>query len=126
MLDFLGGLFGGDSTVAKIATEWIETNQEKAEAKAVMIKALDPNGSMRVYITKVVLRLFSMYMLIATFLVLAYSFGFGDSTNTKIALENLVSLFLPLATMTTLIISASFGVNAMNVKTEQFKLKEKL
>ena len=41
-------LTGGiTKSIENIATEWIETDQEKAEAQAVMIKALDPNGKMR-------------------------------------------------------------------------------
>ena len=127
MLNFLSSIFGGgDGAIAKIATEWIETDKESAEAKAVMVKALDPSGNMRIFITKVVFGLVAMYMVTMTLLVITYSFGFGIADNMKVAIENLASLFLPLMTTSSLIVGASFGVNAMNVKTEQFKLKEKL
>ena len=128
MLNFLSSIFsGGDkSTIATIATEWIQTDKESAEAKAVMVKALDPNGNMRIYITRVVFSLVALYMITMTVLVLAYSFDFGSSDNMKVAISNMVDLFLPLMTMSSIIAGASFGVNAMNVKTEQFKLKEKL
>ena len=36
---------GGVSAIERIASEAIETDMESAEAKSLMIKTLDPNGS---------------------------------------------------------------------------------
>ena len=60
----LGSLFGGSSkTIEKIATEWIETDMEKAESQALMVKTLDPNGMMRRDISSRVMWLYTVYIL---------------------------------------------------------------
>ena len=60
-------LFGGGvvDSVEKIATEWIETDKEKAEAgmidakaKSLFVKVLDPNGKMRKQISNDVFHLY--------------------------------------------------------------------
>ena len=40
---FTGGIV---KSVENLASEWIETDMETAEAKALMVKTLDPNGKM--------------------------------------------------------------------------------
>ena len=49
MLGVLGKIFGSGvmGNVERIASEWIETDMEKAEAQTLLIKTLDPNGIMR-------------------------------------------------------------------------------
>ena len=56
MLDWLNPFSKVITSVEKVASEWIETNQEKAEAQAVLLKAMDPNGLMRIEITRRVSR----------------------------------------------------------------------
>ena len=49
-MGFLSSLFGGSDIVGaveRVALEAIDTPGEKAEAKALWIKTLDPNGLMR-------------------------------------------------------------------------------
>jgi hypothetical protein len=48
-MGWLTSLFSGGlvKSVENIASEWIETDMETAEAKSLMIKTLDPNGKMR-------------------------------------------------------------------------------
>jgi len=41
---FTGGAF---KSIENIASEWIQTDLESAEADSLKIKALDPNGKMR-------------------------------------------------------------------------------
>lgn len=49
MLGFLTNVFssGVVGSVERLASEFIETDKESAEAKALWIKTLDPNGVMR-------------------------------------------------------------------------------
>ena len=60
---------GTMQTVENIATEWIETDLEKAEAKTVMIKALDPNGAMRRQLSRDVTQLYKIYVISALFML---------------------------------------------------------
>ena len=118
---------GATSAIENIATEWIETNTEKAEAKAVLIKTLDPNGKMRRDISKNVGSLYKFYLLSTAamlFIELAYSVYTGDSLvkddYVLVALSGATSkmtdLFLPITTLYGAIVTASFGVNYANVK----------
>ena len=118
-----GGLF---STIEGIATEWIETNQEKAEAQAVMIKALDPNGKLRRVVTLFTCFSYGWYLLITSLMVLLSAWGAGgemcttEATATEcrlsaeIAASMLTELFLPITTAYGAIVGASFGVNYKN------------
>ena len=109
-------LFGGDTvvkTLGSIATEWIETDKESAEAKAVMVKALDPNGNMRVQISKDVTQMYKVYIYLTVFLLLLQATGWNEPA-VKMAVTNLVELFLPITGLFGIIVSASFGVNAVN------------
>jgi hypothetical protein len=47
-MSFLTNLFSGGivGSIERIASEALETNMESAEAKALFVKTLDPNGKM--------------------------------------------------------------------------------
>lgn len=115
-MSWLAGLFSGGTikAIENIATEVIETEKESAEAKAVMIKTLDPNGLMRRKVSTRVTNLYTLYILIMVVLLLCQSFKVGDIEQIKLAIDSLTDLFVPTTTMFTAIVSASFGVNAMN------------
>ena len=109
-------LFGGDimDSITKIATEFIDTPEEKEKARSLMVKTLDPNGLMRRQISSTVSKLYVVYMLIVMVLVLMQSFGIGDATGVEKAINNLTDLFVPITTSFTAIVGASFGVNGIN------------
>lgn len=112
-MSWLSGVFGLGSTIEKIATEWIETDREKAEAQTVMLKALDPNGKMRRDISKIVSRLYAFYIVTTTLLIFMHSFDLaGDGA--EMAIKSMTDLFVPITTLFTIIVSASFGVNGIN------------
>jgi len=117
-MSFLSDIFGGGivKSVEKVATELIETDLEKAEASALIVKTLDPNGAMRRDISKTVMSLFFMYMIIMFILVMFQSFQLGDIVGVEKAIANMVDLFVPVTSSFTAIVGASFGVNFMNVK----------
>ena len=115
MFGFLGNLFGGGAvkSIENIASEWIETNKEKAEANALMVKTLDPNGLMRRDISTKISNMYVVYIGLVLVLVLMQSFGYHTKEVTK-AIDSLTNLFIPITTMFTAIVSASFGVNVSN------------
>ena len=115
------GLFEGKSivkSISDVAMEWIDTDKESAEAKAVMVKALDPNGNMRKQISKDVTQMYKVYLYITLFLlVVAFFssiFNIGDKSQTLELIKEIGSLFLPITGLFGAIVTASFGVNAMN------------
>ena len=125
---FSGG--GIVKSIENIATEWIETDMETAEAKAVMVKALDPNGKMRRDISKTVSQMYKFYLIstaVMIFIELIYVMVVGDSltkdNHVLVALSNATSkmteLFIPITTLFGVIVSASFGVNYINTKSGQ-------
>ena len=114
---FSGGIV---KSIENIALELIETDKESAEAKVVLIKALDPNGKMRRDISGMVSKLYCLYIVVALILLLVTSFGIVDVDGSKVALEGIVELFVPITAMFTAIVSASFGVNVSN----NFKKKD--
>ena len=109
-------LFGGGvvSAVENIATELIETDKESAEAKAIMVKTLDPNGLMRRDISQKISVMYVIYVMLTMVLVLMQSFGIGDLDGVQKAIYSLTNLFVPITTMFTAIVGASFGVNGLN------------
>lgn len=121
---FTGGVV---KSIENIATEWIETEKETAEAKAVMIKALDPNGKMRRDQSNNVGGMYKFYLITTALMILVelvYSMVIGD-TLTKddyvlVAISNATSkmtdLFVPITTLYGAIVTASFGVNYANTK----------
>lgn len=115
-------LFSGGAvkSIENIASEWIETDLEKAEAKTLMLKTLDPNGLMRRNQSDRILTLYTIYVVTMLVLLIAESFGLGPMNGEQLAVslatEKIVQLFLPITGMVTMIISASFGVNYQNSK----------
>ena len=109
-------IFGGSVVkgISDIATEWIETDKESAEAKAIMVKTLDPNGSMRRDISNKVSNMYVVYIILTMILTLMQSFDIGNTEGVKLAIVNLTDLFIPITTMFTAIVGASFGVNGLN------------
>ena len=109
-------MFGGSvvSGITDIAKEMIETDKESAEAKALMVKTLDPNGAMRRDISNKVSSMYVIYIILVMILTLLQSFDIGSTEGVKLAIVNLTDLFVPITTMFTAIVSASFGVNVSN------------
>lgn len=110
----LGWLTDGiTKTIETVATEWIDTDIESAEAKTLMIKALDPNGKMRRDLTKFACYAYGFYLVNAV--VLIYLASFGIAADNSIQAASMVKdLFLPITGAWTTIVGASFGVNATN------------
>ncbi len=124
--------FGGQtmSAIENIATEWIQTDLESAEAKAVKIKALDPNGKMRRDQSKNVGNMYRFYLIATASMVLIeliYCMVSGDnlvkSDYVLVALSNatakMTDLFGPITTLYGVIVTASFGVNYANTKQDK-------
>lgn len=107
---------GGFKSIENIATEWIETDLESAEAKVLKIKALDPNGKMRRDLSKDVSQMYKLYLIVSLLLLTCEFFGFGDKTAMSLATSKLTELFMPITTLFGIIVSASFGVNYANTK----------
>ena len=121
-MGFLAGLkavFGGGgamSSIESIASEWIETKKETAEANALMVKVLDPNGRMRRDLSNDVSQMYKLYLLVSLLLITIEFFGYGDPVVMGVATTKLIELFAPITALFGLIVSASFGVNYANVK----------
>ncbi len=117
-MSFFNDLFGLGKTIENIATEWIETDAEKEEAKTIMIKALDPNGLMRRQLSSRVATLYTLYIVVTLGLLIAESFGVGPVNNgalaVSVATDKVTELFTPITTLFGVIVSASFGVNTAN------------
>ena len=119
---FTGGLL---KSVENIALEAIQTDQERAEAKALFIKTLDPNGIMRRNLSTFACAAYGFYLFVMSCLVIGHFF-FGEPTlvsegvttlsRTEGAMEAMTALFMPITTAWGAIVSASFGVNYQNAK----------
>lgn len=131
-MSWLTSLFSGGlvKSMENIASEWIETDMESAEAKALMIKTLDPNGKMRRDQSNNVGGMYKFYLIttaLMIFIELVYSMYMGDTLNIDnyvlVALSNattkMTDLFVPITTLYGLIVTASFGVNYANTKQEK-------
>jgi len=118
MFGFIKSIFtgGGLKSIENIASEWIETDMESAEAKVLMVKTLDPNGLMRRDLSNRVTDLYTLYIVAALVLLICESFGAGDATAIAAATEKVTELFVPITTLFGVIVSASFGVNYANTK----------
>lgn len=129
MFSLIAKLFSGPalSTIESISKEWIETDKESAEAKAVMVKALDKNGKMRRDQSNNVGGMYKFYLISTAIMILielVYSMYIGDSLlkddYVLVALDNattkMTGLFVPITTLYGAIVTASFGVNYANVK----------
>jgi len=119
-MSFLSNLFGGGivKSIENIASEWIETDMESAEAKVLMVKTLDPNGKMRRDLSNRVTALYTLYIVTALILLICESFGLGDANQIAVATTKVTELFFPITTLFGVIVSASFGVNYANAKQE--------
>ncbi len=121
---FTGGAF---KSIENIATEWIETETESAEADALKIKALDPNGKMRRDQSNNVGGMYKFYLISTALMILIeliYCMNMGE-TLTKdnyvlvalsSATDKMTKLFVPITTLYGAIVTASFGVNYVNSK----------
>ena len=115
-MGFLSSLFSGGlvSSVEKIASEFIETDLESAEAKALMIKTLDPNGKMRRDLSRFACRAYGFYLVAMVAMSFMVAFNIGDATGATVAAGMMQDLFLPITGAWTGIVGASFGVNVTN------------
>jgi len=118
---FITSLFtgGGLSAIERIASEAIETDMESAEAKALMIKTLDPNGKMRRDLSAFASKSYGFYLVSTTILIFVHSFGGATPdvtivSQSKEAIDAMTDLFLPITTAWGTIVTASFGVNGVN------------
>lgn len=109
---FSSGVVG---SIERIATEFIETDKESAEAKALWIKTLDPNGIMRRELSRFACIAYGFYLFFTVILIFMHSFGVGNPASSQSAIEAMTGLFLPITTAWGTIVGASFGVNATNV-----------
>lgn len=124
MIEAIASFFSGGAmkSIESIASEWIETDTEKAEAKTVLIKALDPNGMMRRQLSRRVSMLYTVYIFTMLFMIAVEftcaAFGLDAVNQDAIAMATAkaTELFLPITTLFGVIVSASFGVNAYNTK----------
>lgn len=116
---------GAMKSIETVATEWIETDKEKAEAKTVMIKALDPNGAMRRQLSRDVTQLYKIYVVTLLALIILEFFGMGQLVGAELeyagATDKLKELFVPITSLFGVIVTASFGVNYANVRSESGK-----
>lgn len=118
-MNILGFLKGGVvESIERIASEFIETDKESAEAKALFIKTLDPNGKMRRDLSRFASWAYAFYLVATTILIFCHSFGLGDPESSKAAIEAITGLFLPITGSWGAIVTASFGVNGLNVTRE--------
>ena len=116
MIGFLKGLFssGAIGAIERIASEAIETDKESAEAKALFVKTLDPNGAMRRQLSHFASVAYGFYLFATTTLIFCHSFGLGDPANSEAAINAITDLFVPITTAWGGIVGASFGVNGVN------------
>ncbi|MCZ6897686.1 MAG: hypothetical protein O7D95_03105 [Betaproteobacteria bacterium] len=108
---FTGGIV---KSIENIASEWITTDMESAEAKAVMVKAIDPNGKMRRDLSRFASRAYAFYLAAMVIMGFMHVFGVGNPDAAKEAMGFLSELFLPITASWGAIVTASFGVNATN------------
>lgn len=126
-MGWIRNIFGGGAvkSIENIASEWIQTDIEKAEAQTLMLKTLDPNGLMRRDLSNRVTALYTLYIITALILIGLEFFGLGSKIDGDISMssatDKITDLFLPITGMFTAIVSASFGVNYVNTKTEAKK-----
>lgn len=115
-MGILSSLFsrGIVKSVEKLASEYIQTDLESAEAKSLMIKTLDPNGLMRRDLSRFACWAYGFYLVAMVGLSFMVAFGIGNTVGATQASEMMTGLFLPITTSWAAIVSASFGVNAAN------------
>lgn len=106
-----GGLF---SSIEGITKELIDTPLEKAQAQAIKLKAIDPNGKMRREISSGTMHLYKVYVYVMLVLLLSQSFEIGSAEQITKAISSMVDLFLPITAAFGTIMTATFGINASN------------
>lgn len=106
---FSGGIV---QSIEKVALEAISTDMESAEAKALMVKTLDPMGVMRRDVMRFICRVYGFYLVMAV--VLIFMGFFTESTSATSALETIESTFMPITGLFGTLAAASFGVNGIN------------
>ncbi len=116
MLSFITSLFSSGivGSVERIASEAIETDKETAEAKALFVKVLDPNGKMRRDLSHFASKAYGFYLIATTILIFMHSFEVGEAVQSLAAIDAMTDLFLPITTAWGSIVTASFGVNGVN------------
>lgn len=115
---FLTG--GGVATaIEKIALEAIDTDKETAEAKALFVKTLDPNGKMRRELSRFASWAYAFYLFNAVVLIYMRQFGIGDAAAAGETVKAITDLFIPITTAWGAIVGASFGVNGVNAVKEK-------
>ena len=115
-MGILSSLFGGGivKSVENIALEAIDTDKETAEAKALFVKTLDPNGKMRRDLSKFACQAYGFYLANTVVFIYMQSFGIGDPLGAGEATAMMTDLFLPITGSWATIVTASFGVNGVN------------
>ena len=117
MINLIKSLLSGGAvkSIENLASEWIETDLESAEAKVLMVKTLDPNGLMRRDLSARVTSLYTLYIVVTLVLLICESFGVAQESM-AVATVKVTDLFVPITTLFGVIVSASFGVNYANTK----------
>jgi len=112
----IGNIFTGGivQSLERVALEAITTNKESAEAQAIIVKTLDPNGATRREIMRFITRAYGSYLAIAGFLILSGSFELLDVEQTKLAFDLITETFIPVTGLFGTLATASFGVNHSN------------
>lgn len=111
----VSSIFGGGGVVKaleNVALEAITTDQESAEAKALMVKTLDPNGMMRRETMRFVCRVYGFYLVVSV--VLIFMGFFVNSEAATASLDAITKTFLPITGLFGSLATASFGVNVSN------------
>ncbi len=116
VMGFIGKLFSGGvvNSLERLASEFITTDLESAEAKALMVKVLDPNGKMRRDLSRFASRAYGFYLVSMTVLIFMHFFGLADIEDSESAIEAMTGLFMPITASWAGIVTASFGINAAN------------
>ena len=116
MFSFLSSLVSGGlvGSIERIASEAITTDKESAEAKALFVKTLDPNGKMRRDLSRFACLAYSFYLVAMVILSFMVAFNVGDADGAIVAATMMQDLFLPITGAWSAIVGASFGVNATN------------
>lgn len=115
-MSFIASMFSGGivQSIENIAKEWITTDMESAEAKALMVKTIDPNGKMRRDLSRFACLSYGFYLIAMVLLSFMVAFSIGDAEGAIVAATMMQDLFMPITGAWTAIVSASFGVNGIN------------
>ena len=114
-MSFIANLFGGGivQSLEKVAMEAL-TGKGGAEADALLIKTLDPNGVMRRDIMRFICRVYGFYLVMAVALIFLSAFGLGDVEGVEVAFTSITQVFVPITGLFGALATATFGVNGVN------------